>query len=522
MKGRGPVAAVVIALVVLGLGAAWSAQAGQPGGEPERADPRPNIIVIVTDDGDERLFFRKLMPATFGLLEQGGTRLRNLNAVTPLCCPSRATQLTGQYGHNNGVLSNDPGYPAMSEPRNVLPAWLQAAGYQTAQVGRFLNGYRRAATVPAEPAPGWDRWIGLLNLHYRNFDLSIDGRREHVGGLSARNYVTRVLHRWTNKLIRQLHAESEPFYMQIDELAPHSDHLAEGSCAKSALPGPNLLRPVRSLKLRALSHLEKNVSDKPSFIRKRPPLNDEALKGIQQRMRCRAASLREVDRGIARMIRQLRRLGEFDDTVILVYSDNGYFSGEHRMTKSKGLPYEEAVRVPGLLRVPADQLGATAPHRLDVPAANIDIVPTILDLAGADPCVTPGHCRVLDGHSLLPALRDPSDWPEDRELLLEVDQAGRVAGGTVACTWSGIKSGNDVYVEYKRVILPGSRRCKHRSSAEHYRLDRDPQERRNLWPPANAQDAADQAELEDELDRLRDCRGTEEAPAPGGLATPCP
>ena len=100
------------------------------------------MIVIVTDDQDEGSFTRKLMPNTFRLMD-GGTRLTNFTIATPLCCPSRAAQLTGQYGHNNGVLTNHPGYRRLVRPDNVLPAWLREAGYRTAHVGRFLNGYRR-------------------------------------------------------------------------------------------------------------------------------------------------------------------------------------------------------------------------------------------------------------------------------------------------------------------------------------------------------------------------------------------
>ena len=119
--------------------------------------------MIVTDDQDEALFSHHLMPQTFELFRDGGTRLTDFTITTPLCCPSRATQLTGQYGHNNGVLANDPGYGALRDQANVLPEWLRGAGYRTAQVGRYLNGYKRSGT-PATPAPGWDRWIGLMNL----------------------------------------------------------------------------------------------------------------------------------------------------------------------------------------------------------------------------------------------------------------------------------------------------------------------------------------------------------------------
>ena len=141
--GRAAITAGAAALLVAICGGA-AASGATDGDQQGAAAERPNIVVIVTDDQDTGSFTRKLMPKTFGLMD-GGTRLTNFTIATPLCCPSRAAQLTGQYGHNNGVLSNHPGYQKLRDPRNVLPAWLRRSGYETAHVGRYLNGYRRAA-----------------------------------------------------------------------------------------------------------------------------------------------------------------------------------------------------------------------------------------------------------------------------------------------------------------------------------------------------------------------------------------
>lgn len=497
-------AALAVLITLTAAGIAGAAHERKPAGA---ADERPNVITIVTDDQDELIFSRALMPNTFGLLEQGGTRLDNFTVVSPLCCPSRAAQLTGQYGHNNGVLANDPGYPALRDPDNTLPAWMQDAGYRTAHVGRFLNGYRRSARRPAEPAAGWDRWVSLLNLHYRDYDLSLDGRRRGFHGEAAGEYVTRNLHRRSSRLVRELAAEDEPFYLQLDELAPHSDHLARGSCKRSALPGPQLLRPVRDVRLPANPAVERDVSDKPSYIAALPQLTDTARDAVQQRLRCRAAAVREVDRGIGRLISTLKRLGEFDETVIVFYSDNGYFSGQHRLLKSKGLPYEESIQVPALIRVPPEVLGTTARRHSGLPMANIDLAPTTLDLAGAEPCTAEGECRVLDGRSLLPALRDPSSWPRDRALGIEIDQEGKLAGGTLACTYEGVRTAGQVFVHYTRVAAPGTRECARVDESEHYRLDSDPGQRRNLFPARSDRNRAAQRELSRLTDRISECAG---------------
>lgn len=502
-------------LLASAAGTTLVAQAGEPAATAER----PNVVVIVTDDQDEALFSRYLMPKTFRLFRRG-TRLTNFTITTPLCCPSRAAQLTGQYGHNNGVLANDPGYPALRDPDNVLPAWLRADGYRTAQVGRYLNGYKRAGS-PLTPAPGWDRWVGLLDLNYRDYDLSLDGRKRTFTGMGARSYVTRNLHRRADRIVRDLAGDDAPFYLQVDDLAPHSDHLARGRCNRSALPGPQKLRPVRDLRLPPNPAREADVSDKPSFIRQLPPIDREAYEEVLHRMRCRAAAIREVDRGVGSLVRTLRRSGELDRTAFLFYSDNGYFNGEHRVTKSKGLAYEESIQVPFAIRVPPALLGAPAARRLDFPAANIDIVPTILDLTGSEPCLADGRCRTLDGRSLLPGLRDPGSWPQDRALLLEIDQRRSLAGGTLACTYAGVRQGEQVYVEYQRVARRGTRECRAVHEAEHYRLGSDPHERRNLWPAASEGDRAAQAELRATMKRLERCAGNPNGIGPAPRGAPC-
>ena len=516
--GRIRTAALAAAVAAL---ATIAAAGTAPAVEPAGPDPRPNLIVIVTDDQDEALFSRHLMPNTYRLFGKG-TRLSNFTVTTPLCCPSRATQLTGQYGHNNGVLANDPGYGALRNPANVLPEWLRNEGYRTAQVGRFLNGYKRAGS-PATPAPGWDRWIGLMDLHYRDYTLSVEGDPRRVTGDDQSSYVTRDLGHRSAKLVRELAADDAPFYLQIDQLAPHSDQLARGVCTRSALPGPQKLRPVRSLHLRRNPAREADVSDKPSFIRELPRIDREAYGEVLHRMRCRAASIREVDRSIGRLRRTLAGTGELGETAILFYSDNGYFNGEHRVTKSKGLPYEESIQVPFAIRLPNGMLPAV-PRKLDFPAANIDIVPTLLDLAGADPCIGSGadrECRVPDGRSLIPGLADPAAWPSDRALLIEIDQRRRLAGGTLACTYTGVRQAGQVYVEYERVARRGTRECRNTDEAEHYRLESDPHQRRNLWPPGDEGDAGAQAELQATMERLRNCAGNPQGFGPVAGATPC-
>jgi arylsulfatase A-like enzyme len=253
-------------------------------------------------------------------------------------------------------------------------------------------------------------------------------------------------------------------------------------------------------------HGERNVSDKPAFIRSLPRIDPKQRRKIRRHMLCRAAALEEVDRGIGQLVERLRRLGEYDETVFIFYSDNGFFNGQHRVVKSKGLPYEEAIKVPAFIRVPARYLGAVPPRRLRLPTANIDLAPTILDLAGATPCIRRG-CRRIDGRSLIGALDGTAAWALGREIMIEVDQRRRIAGGTLACSFAGIRTRRQVYIEYRRVLRPGSRRCRSTRDVEHYDLRRDRSEQRNLWPPRRPAATVAQARLRDALARLSRCNG---------------
>jgi arylsulfatase A-like enzyme len=143
---------------------------------PQADDSRPNFVVVVTDDQTLESYNQEVMPQTVRDLAASGTTFSQAIVSTPQCCPSRAGYLTGQYSQNNGVTSNNPGYPLLRDKPNVLPSWLQAAGYATIHVGKYLNGY--VPTEGATPAPGWDRWISLLNNDYRKAEWSIDGGEE--------------------------------------------------------------------------------------------------------------------------------------------------------------------------------------------------------------------------------------------------------------------------------------------------------------------------------------------------------
>ena len=511
-----PCHAVVAALAMLALCATAPALAASEDG-PAAAQPardakpaakaprRPNVVLIVTDDQAVPTLRPDTMPSLFQRVVAGGTRFTNAIVTTPLCCPSRASMLTGQYAHNHHVLRND--YRQLRDKRNTLPKWLQRAGYRTIHVGKFLNLYRKAHGPEAEPAPGWDVWQTIQEPNtYYEYDLSINGREVHYGS-ADRDYLTDVLSRRAARLVRRSAPRKRPFYLQLDHWAPHDSRgRGSGPCGGGADPVPapvdeGLYAAERLPKPPSFN--EEDVSDKPSFIQHQDPVDVET---VERNYRCGLASLRAVDRGVEKVYRALEKTGELDDTVVVFTSDNGYLYGEHRL-RYKVDPYEEALRVPLVISLPP-RLRAGAPRvpESDAPVANIDLAPTILELAGATPCRRGSECLVMDGRSLLTLLRgDPAAWPQDRALAVEY--TGRNTGFS-SCSYRGIRTLGHLYVEHTLVPNFTTGACEPTVEVEHYDLAADPFQLENLYPAdPGTRGAAEQGELANRLAGLRICSG---------------
>jgi arylsulfatase A-like enzyme len=468
-------------------------------------------VVVTTDDQDVASLSPWTMPNVTRLLAQRGTTFTDYVASGPLCCPSRAVFLTGQYGHNNGVLWNYPDpYGDLRDKRNTLPVWLRRSGYRTAHVGRYLNVYERGVDEPNEVAPGWDEWHTILEpLQYYDYKLRVNGRAVRYGSRGP-DYLTRVINRTAVNLIRHHGFGRRPLFMAIDHLAPHTNPAPGTHCELSATPDPRDAHLFSNAPLpRPASFNERDVSDKPSFIRARPGLGPAANGEITRHYRCRLASLRAVDRGVGQIHRALRAEGELDDTVIVFTSDNGWFAGQHRVPRGKTVPYEESLRVPLVVRLPAPLSGLRTPRATGKPVANIDLPPTILRIAGARPCQARGDCRVLDGRSLLPLLRGRGGaWPEDRGILLELESREPRVGPNLPCDYEGIRAGGHVYLEHHSATGAEGGRCRRAEETELYDLRRDPFQLSNLAPAtAGTAAARREASLAARLARLRRCAG---------------
>jgi N-acetylglucosamine-6-sulfatase len=440
------------------------------------AAERPNIVVVTTDD--QRASDMRVMPEVRRLIGGAGTTFANSYVSYPLCCPSRATFLTGQYSHNHGVTWNNfpnGGYYAFRNQSDTLPLWLQRAGYHTALIGKYLNEY--GERDPREVPVGWDDWYGGVDpstYHYFGFTLNENGRLRHYGN-RPRDYQTDVLARKAVRLIRERAPRRQPFFLWVTPTAPHTVTDTARAEGTPAVPAPRHAKRFANVRLpRPPSFDEADMSDKPMILRNLPPFTQEQIDALTAHYRGRLGSLLAVDEAVGRMVAALRRAGELDNTLFIFTSDNGWLMGEHRVRGQKYLGFEESIRVPLLVRGP----GFPAGRRVREQASNVDLAPTILQAAG----VRPG--RRQDG---VPLLRLVGQRPPQRDLLVET-------GPNVGLpTYSQLHTRRWVYEDVSTGEL------------ELYDLARDPFQLSNrAYDPAFADV---RRKLAARLEKLRDCAG---------------
>ncbi len=358
---------------------------------------QPNIVVVMTDDQDAGSV--AYMPNVMGLAAEGVT-FANSIVNFPLCCPSRATYLTGQYASNHGVMWNSPpkGGFLKLDHSNTLPIWLQRAGYHTGHVGEYLSGYGYQ-TSPYF-VPGWNEFVATIGggtyvMHqYKLFENGVIAGY----GNGPTSYQTDVLARHAEEFVRRRAPLTQPFFLSVMPVAPHLEFT---QLKPNPRPAPRHVGAFANVPLPIKpSFNEEEISDKPGHMRAAPPIDDARFAELTDRYRSRLESLLAVDEMVGRLVRGLREAGELDNTVIVFTSDNGYLLGEHRQ-EQKVLPYEESIRVPLIIRGPGAPPGTTRSQLV----ANVDLAPTLLDYAGA----TAGH--KVDGISLRGVMARPKLRP---------------------------------------------------------------------------------------------------------------
>ncbi len=281
------------------------------GAAPAHAAKPPNMVVFTTDDQTLQEMNDQVLPYTNRWFASEGTTFQNAITISPSCCPSRAAYLTGEYPHNNGVYSDNEGFPSLKRRRDILPAWLQNAGYRTGHFGKFLNHFQQIYRHGDTPA-GWDRWYTLENVRYYDYRMASNGQVKHYGS-RARDYVTRRITNAATRWIGRYGDRRKPLYLQIDEFAPHSEQGATpGRCPEAAQPDPldqtlftDEPLPQAGLDPAERSFNELDVSDKSPAIARRHSLSDHVIENIQRRYRCQLASLAGVDRSFEEVVNAL-------------------------------------------------------------------------------------------------------------------------------------------------------------------------------------------------------------------------
>jgi len=453
------------------LGECAAAVSGAPMGE------LPNFVIFMTDDQDAMSV--KVMRSVDDEIGRKGVTFRESFVTTPLCCPARASALRGQYAHNHGVLTNGrpeggwPSFHGSGAEQSTLATWLQDAGYRTALVGKYLNLYPDGDSVIVPP--GWSEWYALSTTgregtDYYGFTIIANGVERQYGSRMD-EYQTDVLADLAVDVVRRAAVDSRPFFLWI---APYAPHLP-------ATPAPRHQGTFASLRVqRPPSFGEDNVSDKPEWIQHRKAFSASVGNYLDNVHRSRLETLLSVDDMVSAVIGALEQ-GDLDaETYVLFTSDNGFHIGEHRLLTGKSTSYEESIRVPLLVRGPGVMRDCTR----DELVANIDLAPTVAELAGVD---VPSF---VDGRSFVRLLRHSPmaghSWR--RRLLIENWwQHDGVGFETFA-----VRSRTHTYVEWST------------GEVELYDLNSDPYQLNNLsgrWIESVT------AEMSTSLNELRECRG---------------
>jgi N-acetylglucosamine-6-sulfatase len=403
---------------------------------------QPNIVFILTDDMRKDDLTDAYMPQTTTELVDKGMSFQNAFVSNPLCCPSRATIMRGQYSHNTDVWFNtnvfdpDPnirdggwlGYNGNGYENENVATRLKAAGYSNGFFGKYLNGYT-ATTAPTTVPPGWEDWFAFTTGGYFDYDVNDNGTITHFGTINS-DYSTDVLKRNVREFIGANAAQGKPFFAYVAPYAPHGP----------VTPAPRDRHTVDPEKAPRLpSFNERDVTDKPDWIQSLRSLTSTDIANIDRRHENRVESLQAVDDLVATVVRKLGEQGVLSNTYIVFTSDNGFHHGEHRIQRDKGTPYEESVRVPLVIRGPGVAAGSST-NKL---VLNTDYLPTFMDLAGAR---TPPY---VDGRSLLPVLTGSSTSSWRTAILIEGDKYPEDPEIPVDINYDGIRTSTSKYIEYE-------------------------------------------------------------------------
>jgi N-acetylglucosamine-6-sulfatase len=471
-----PVVLAVVAVIAISSGP--PARAGRE--VPQHAGQRPNIVLVLTDDLSMNLL--PYMPHVQAM-ERSGLTFTNYFVSDSLCCPSRASILTGNFPHDTDVFINvgrQGGFNVFygrGEERHTFAAALQAAGYRTALMGKYLNRYMQTRLVPSTYVPpGWSDW-DVSGLGYGEFDYTLNENGDLANyGRRASDYLTDVLARKGVHFINRSASQGQPFFLELATFSPHLPYV----------PAPRDAHDYPGLQVPRTPVFDRLPTRPPLWLGGRQPLTRRQIREIDWVYRRRAEAVRSVDRMIARVESALQRDGIAGNSYLVFSSDNGLHTGEYRLMPGKTTAFDTDIHVPLVVVGPGVPAGAST----DAMTENVDLAKTFAGLGGAR---APG-----DGHSLVPLLHggDPRGW---RSAIL-VEHHGRdMSGGDpdfqksaagAPRTYEAMRTRRFLYVEYN----DGER--------EFYDVGNDPFELHNL---AYRLSTDQLAQLHSELAAMENC-----------------
>jgi N-acetylglucosamine-6-sulfatase len=452
-------------------------------GAAAKAASRPNIVFILTDDLSNDLI--PYMPQVQAL-EARGMTFDDYFVSDSLCCPSRASIFTGNFPHDTGVFSNvgpDGGFHVFydrGEEQSTFNVALQLAGYRTAMMGKYLNGYGAGPSQSPVPntyvPPGWDQW-DVAGWGYPEFNYTLnENGKLHRFGHQPQDYLTDVLARKGVDFIDSSAVTGQPFFLELATFAPHRPYTPAPRDA-NLFPGLTAPEPP---------NFDVLPTDPPGWLAGHPPLTAKQIEKINHVFRLRVQAVQSVDDMISDIEAALAAHHMLNNTYIVFSSDNGLHTGEYRLMPGKLTAFDTDIRVPLVVDGPHVPAGKTS----DAMTENIDLAKTFTAIGGT---TLPG-----DGHSLMALLEgeQPADW---RNAILvehhgpdvgknDPDAQDPTSGNPT--TYEAMRTHRFLYVEY--------------ADGEHefYDLVKDPYELDNIY---GALTSAERASLQAELMRLEHC-----------------